>query len=123
MGPKTLPTIWYTYMKLVNKYILDGRKDRGKTVYPPPLPGSGIIKIQTCNIINQQYYSQEKTMMFVIFRYNVLLLSGLCNVLLLINFSDMSFRLIEYFCQAFMHHLQPCCIVQIIDQDGCSIVD
>ena len=38
MGPKTLPTIWYTYMKLVTKYqiteknatknILDGRKDR-----------------------------------------------------------------------------------------------
>ena len=73
----------------------------------------------------ENYYRRfkEKTMMFVIFRYNVLLLSGLCNVLLLINFSDMSFRLIEYFCQAFMHHLQPCCIVQIIDQDGCSIVD
>ena len=44
--PKTLPTIWYTYMTLVTKYqisainmtknILDGRKDektdRGKTV-------------------------------------------------------------------------------------------
>jgi hypothetical protein len=55
MGPKTLPTIWGTYMKLVTKKfrflpstvteknvtknILDGRKDgqtdRGKTVYPP----------------------------------------------------------------------------------------
>jgi hypothetical protein len=41
-GPKTLPTIWYTYMTLVTKYqiseknILDGRTegqtDRGKTV-------------------------------------------------------------------------------------------
>jgi hypothetical protein len=51
-GPKTIPTIWHTYMKLVTKYrflpsivaeknamknILDGRTDRGKTVYPPPV--------------------------------------------------------------------------------------
>jgi hypothetical protein len=57
-GPKTLPTIWYTYMTLVTKYqisaidsywenatknILDGRTDRGKTVYPPPHSGSGGI--------------------------------------------------------------------------------
>jgi hypothetical protein len=31
MGPKTLSTIWYTYMMLVTKYqknILDGRTDR-----------------------------------------------------------------------------------------------
>ena len=56
-GPKTLPTIWYTYMTIVTKYqiseknvlknILDGRKvgqtDRGKTVYPPPPSGSGGI--------------------------------------------------------------------------------
>jgi hypothetical protein len=34
-GPKTLPTIWYTYMMLVTKYQ-DGQTDRGKTVYPPP---------------------------------------------------------------------------------------
>jgi hypothetical protein len=59
-GPKTLPTIWHTYMKLVTKYQIsasnsclekcdkkylgrtegqtdrrqDGRTDRGKTVYP-----------------------------------------------------------------------------------------
>ena len=58
MGPKALPTIWYTYMTLVTKYqisaitvteknatknILDRRKDgqtdRGKTVYPPTLRG------------------------------------------------------------------------------------
>jgi hypothetical protein len=59
MGPKTLPTIWYTYMTLVTKYqisernatknILDGRKDgltdRGKTVYPLPLRGAGCIII------------------------------------------------------------------------------
>ena len=51
-GPKTLPTIWYTYMMLVTKYQISainsywekcdekylGRTDRGKTVYPPPLP-------------------------------------------------------------------------------------
>ena len=62
-GPKTLPTIWYTYMTLVTKYqisainsywekcdenILDGRKegqtDRGKIVYPPPPSGSGGIQ-------------------------------------------------------------------------------
>ena len=60
-GPKTLPTIWYTYMTLVTKYQIstinsyrekcdkkylgrrkDGQKDRGKTVYPPPPSGSGI---------------------------------------------------------------------------------
>jgi hypothetical protein len=54
-GPKTLPTIWHTYMKLVTKYqisVIDscwekylGRTDRGKTVYPPPPPGSGGITI------------------------------------------------------------------------------
>ena len=50
MGPKTLPTIWYTYMTLVTKYQISainsywekcnekylGRTDRGKTIYPPP---------------------------------------------------------------------------------------
>jgi hypothetical protein len=50
MVPKTLPTIWHTYVKLepnirflpsivaeknVTKNILEGRTDRGKTVYPP----------------------------------------------------------------------------------------
>jgi hypothetical protein len=49
-GPKTLPTIWHTYMKLVTKYKISainsccekcdekylGRTDRGKTVYPTP---------------------------------------------------------------------------------------
>jgi hypothetical protein len=62
-GPKMLPTIWYTYMTLVTKYQvsainsywekcdeiylgqMEGRTDRGKTVYPPPPSGSGgIIK-------------------------------------------------------------------------------
>jgi hypothetical protein len=61
MGPKTLPTIWYTYMTLVTKYQIsaikllrkmrrkiswtDGRTDRGKIVYPPPPSGSGGKKI------------------------------------------------------------------------------
>ena len=73
MGPKTLPTLWHTYMKLVAKYQIsandscwekcdkkyfgrtegrtDGRTDgqtnrqtdRGITVYTPPPPGSGGI--------------------------------------------------------------------------------
>ena len=58
MGPKMLPTIWGTYMKLVTKYQIsainsywekyfgrtEGQTDRGKTVYPPPPSGSrGII--------------------------------------------------------------------------------
>ena len=55
-GPKTLPTIWHTYMKLVTKYqipainsatknILDGRKDRRtevKQYTPLPLRGAGV---------------------------------------------------------------------------------
>ena len=65
-GPKTLPTIWYTYMMLVTKYqisainsywekcdknILDGRTDRGKTVYPSPPSGSGgIISVALYNL-------------------------------------------------------------------------
>jgi hypothetical protein len=62
-GPKTLPTIWHTYMMLVTKYQIsainsywekcdekylgrtEGQTDRGKTVYPPPPSGSGGIKI------------------------------------------------------------------------------
>jgi hypothetical protein len=64
MGPKTLPTIWGTYMKLVTKnqisainsywekcdekYLgrMEGQTDRGKTVYPPPPSGSGDIKTE-----------------------------------------------------------------------------
>jgi hypothetical protein len=55
-GPKTLPTISYTYMTLVTKYQISainsywekcdekylGRTDRGKTVYPLPLRGAGV---------------------------------------------------------------------------------
>jgi hypothetical protein len=64
-GPKTLPTIWYTYMTLVTKYQISAIKsyprkmrrkiswtDRGKTVYPPPHSGSGgIIKIKLWSLI------------------------------------------------------------------------
>jgi hypothetical protein len=67
MGPKMLPTIWHTYMKLVTKYQIsaidscwekcdgkylgrtEGQMDRqmgrGKTVYPPPPPGRRGIKM------------------------------------------------------------------------------
>jgi hypothetical protein len=59
-GPKTLPTIWYTYMTVVTKYLIsavnsywekcdekylgrtEGQTDRGKTVYPLPLRGAGV---------------------------------------------------------------------------------
>ena len=48
-GPKTLPTIWYTYMTLVTKYQQLLRKmrqtDRGKTVYPLPSGSGGIKKL------------------------------------------------------------------------------
>ena len=60
-GPKTLPTIWYTYMMLVTKYQISainsywekcdkkylGRTERRKTVYPPPPSGSGGINSVT----------------------------------------------------------------------------
>ena len=67
MGPKTIPTIWYTYMTLVTKYQIsainsylekcaekylgwtEGQTNRGKTVYPPPPSESGGINI-TCTI-------------------------------------------------------------------------
>ena len=50
-GPKTLPTIWHTYMKFVTKYQISaisscwekylGWMDGGKTVYPPPVEKGG----------------------------------------------------------------------------------
>jgi hypothetical protein len=64
-GPKTLPTIWYTYMMLVTKYQISainsywekcdekflGQTDRGKTVYPPPPSGSGGIKMKASHLL------------------------------------------------------------------------
>ena len=72
-GPKTLPTIWYTYMTLVTKYqisainsywekcdeiylgLTEGQTDKGKTVLPPSpfgergykynLPHSYVVRI------------------------------------------------------------------------------
>ena len=55
-GPKTLPTIWHTYMKLVTKYQIPvinsclekcdekylGRTDRDKQYTPLPLRGMGV---------------------------------------------------------------------------------
>ena len=63
-GPKTLPTIWGTYMKLVTKYMIsainswwekcdenylgmDGRTNRGKTVNPLRWSGGIISSIFT----------------------------------------------------------------------------
>ena len=72
-GPKTLPTIWYTYMTLVTKYQIsainsywekcdekylgrtEGRTDRGKTVYPPPPSWSGGIIKKTQHIWSTLY--------------------------------------------------------------------
>ena len=72
-GPKTLPTLWYTYMTLVTKYQIsainsyweicdekylgrtEGQTDRGKTVYPPPPSGSGGIKITVLALNNNHY--------------------------------------------------------------------
>ena len=74
-GPKTLPTIWYTYMTLLTKYHIsainsywekcdekylgrtegrkdgrtDGQTDRGKTSIPPPPLGSGGIMRKSRN--------------------------------------------------------------------------
>ena len=75
---KRLPTIWYTYVTLVTKYEIyavnsywekcdekylgrmEGRTDRGKTVYPPPPSGSGGIIIK--EICFGKYFSIKNTM-------------------------------------------------------------
>jgi hypothetical protein len=81
MGPKTLPTIWHTYMKLVTKYQIpvinsclekcdekylgrtEIRTDRGKTVYPSPPSGSGGItrKPEKMHAIKTLSAAQEST--------------------------------------------------------------
>ena len=85
-GPKMLPTIWHTYMKLVTKYQIstinscwekcdekylgtDGRmdrwKDRGKTVYPPPPSverGYKNIWMIRTNWIGKSYYPNPTIM-------------------------------------------------------------
>ena len=63
-GPKTLPTIWYTYMTLVTKYQISainsywekylGWTDRGKTVYPCYPSGSRGIMTITWRFSNVQ---------------------------------------------------------------------
>jgi hypothetical protein len=75
-GPKTLPTIWYTYMTLVTKYQIsainsywekcdekylgrtDRQTDRGKTVYTP-FGEWGYNKFYGCwniNVLIQRYH-------------------------------------------------------------------
>jgi hypothetical protein len=77
-GPKTLPTIWYTYMTLVTKYQIsannsywekcdekylgrtEGQRDWGKTVYLPPPSESGGIKIlyNFTSIFSTRFFNQ-----------------------------------------------------------------
>ena len=83
-GPKTLPTIWYTYMMLATKYqisainsywekcdekylgLTEGQTDRGKTVYPPPPSGSGGIITQEKIYFFSQLEIQNKGTMFLL---------------------------------------------------------
>jgi hypothetical protein len=84
-GPKTLPTIWYTYMMLVTKsqisaissywekcdekYIgwTEGQTDRGKTVYRPPPSGSGGIIIMLALIKHCTYIWKHTAQQYVQF--------------------------------------------------------
>ena len=80
--PKTLPTIWYTYMTLVTQYQIsainsywekcdekylgqtEGLTDRGKTVYPPPPSGSGGIMTffhVLCLFCTRVFYIKENS--------------------------------------------------------------
>ena len=73
---KMLPTIWGTYMKLVTTYQIsainscwekcdekylwtDGRTNRGKTVYLPPLRWSGGIIIGVISLWGDKFKSQK----------------------------------------------------------------
>jgi hypothetical protein len=89
-GPKTLPTIWYTYMMPVTKYQIsainsywekcdekylgrtEGQTDRRKTVYPPPPLGSGGIIIPlfllTLNQISWFFFKIYMTGLFYIIK-------------------------------------------------------
>ena len=99
-GPKTLPTIWYTYMTLVTKYQISainsywgkcdekylGRTDRGRTVYPLPSSGSGgIIIIASTHSTWSDYRTCNKCYVFArpTCMYNKLIDSYLilCNLL------------------------------------------
>ena len=74
--PKTLPTIWYTYMKLVTKNQISainsywekcdekylGRTE-GKTVYPPPPSGSGgiiYVKLYASCLVSKTLFIEFK---------------------------------------------------------------
>jgi hypothetical protein len=92
-GPKTLLTIWYTYKNkkklcplwalywtikilirflpstVTEKNILEGRKDRGKTVYPPPPSGVyWLIDYLLLNVertVFQLYSGREKVQQYI----------------------------------------------------------
>jgi hypothetical protein len=76
-GPKTLPTIWYTYMTLVTKYQIsavnsywekcakkylgrtEGRTEVKQYTPPPPLGSGGIIIFICCFLLVPGQASQE----------------------------------------------------------------
>jgi hypothetical protein len=78
MDPKTLSTIWYTYMTLVTKYQISainsywekcdenylGRTDWGKTVYPPSGSGGIIIDESLILAIVSRNYSTKPSYIF-----------------------------------------------------------
>ena len=83
-GPKTLPTIWYTYMMLVTRQT--DRRDRGKTVYSPPPSGSrGIMNSTTfikiiwylnsdlVEIVEQDHISSQNIPWKIISNLNILI--------------------------------------------------
>jgi predicted DNA-binding protein YlxM (UPF0122 family) len=95
MGPKTLPTIWATYMKLVTKYQISvinsywekcdekylGRMDRSKTVYPPfPEEGKGgLTMTYLFSRLWQPYQYISLVMVYIILNQTALFYSYLLS--------------------------------------------
>ena len=55
-GPKTLPTIWHTYMKLVTKYQISAIN----SYLPLPLQGAGFGEREYNNIAKMGIYSSDQ---------------------------------------------------------------